>query len=352
MKKNKEISIARAIGILFMVMGHIFISSNTLFIHDFVYLFHMPLFFILSGLCFSSKNLVSFKSYLKKKIFSLYFPYVFWFILFAFLHNFLFDIGIYDINDLWGGEAYYSIWRFGVNIYNIVVHLDGKEILVGQLWFVRTLFFVSIMGWIIIRYIPQKYIYCILVVLILFSPIICYVNFARIPFVHFNNWVFFGLCMFLFGYIYKKWFSLNINFFITFLIMFVLLIFSYIHPVGNPFYKTVYQFFFTGILGYMFVISISKKLATTSLSKILVYVGDRTLSILILHFIVFRLITYFIILLTNDDYKLIINHPLPKEYVDNYWFYYLCLGIIIPLLLDRIYLMIEKVVRILYLKQY
>ena len=52
--KRNDISIAKAIGIILMVAGHIFITNETQPLHDFIYSFHMPLFFILSGFCFSN----------------------------------------------------------------------------------------------------------------------------------------------------------------------------------------------------------------------------------------------------------------------------------------------------------
>ena len=65
--KRNDISIAKAIGIILMVAGHIFITNETQPLHDFIYSFHMPLFFILSGFCFSKKHLSSFKPYIRKK---------------------------------------------------------------------------------------------------------------------------------------------------------------------------------------------------------------------------------------------------------------------------------------------
>ena len=50
-----------------------------------------------------------------------------------------------------GREGIYTCERFFLNLYNIAIHLDEKAILVGQLWFVRTLFFVCIFSWVIIN---------------------------------------------------------------------------------------------------------------------------------------------------------------------------------------------------------
>ena len=52
--RNNFISIAKAIGIILMVVGH---SGCPAIINSFLYIFHMPLFFILSGFFYKSKNL-------------------------------------------------------------------------------------------------------------------------------------------------------------------------------------------------------------------------------------------------------------------------------------------------------
>lgn len=79
------IDIARAIGILFVVLGHVnqfyrdsqgIENSQTLI---FIYAFHMPLFFILSGILFSEKTFhdLSFFDFLIKKVKALLVPYLF-----------------------------------------------------------------------------------------------------------------------------------------------------------------------------------------------------------------------------------------------------------------------------------
>ena len=44
----ESIDAAKAIGIVLVIMGHCF-NSTLPYMHEFIYSFHMPLFFILSG---------------------------------------------------------------------------------------------------------------------------------------------------------------------------------------------------------------------------------------------------------------------------------------------------------------
>lgn len=72
------IDLAKGIGIILVLVGHSNFLPITL--KNYIYSFHMPLFFILSGYVFSNKS--TFKTFLTKKIKTLLFPYLFFFIIF------------------------------------------------------------------------------------------------------------------------------------------------------------------------------------------------------------------------------------------------------------------------------
>lgn len=55
-----------------MVIGH---ASSPF--HDFIYLFHMPLFFMISGFFFNPEKIFKKKAFLIKKLNRLYIPFVF-----------------------------------------------------------------------------------------------------------------------------------------------------------------------------------------------------------------------------------------------------------------------------------
>lgn len=76
------IDIARGIGIILVFFGHTYwpyftsMNPNNKISNFLVASFHMPLFFFLSGLCFSKKEL-KFKDFLFKKIKTILIPYAF-----------------------------------------------------------------------------------------------------------------------------------------------------------------------------------------------------------------------------------------------------------------------------------
>nr|MDH3175794.1 acyltransferase family protein [Bacillus pumilus] len=82
-KRLEWVDAAKGIGILLVVMAHVPIPDS---LKQFIYSFHMPLFFLLSGMMFRSSSLPAL-SFIQKKAKSLLLPYlyfsiityVFWF---------------------------------------------------------------------------------------------------------------------------------------------------------------------------------------------------------------------------------------------------------------------------------
>lgn len=71
-KRLDYIDIAKALGMLTIMWGHIAISKSV----TFVYAFHIPLFFFLSGMVFVREKYPDFKSFVKRKIQTLITPYI------------------------------------------------------------------------------------------------------------------------------------------------------------------------------------------------------------------------------------------------------------------------------------
>lgn len=91
-KRNGQIDVMRGIGILLMVYGHC-CRANSL-----IALFHMSLFFIISGYCFNDENcrtIRKFCAYFMKKVKSLWFPYFFFTSFFLLGTNIFIKVGIY-----------------------------------------------------------------------------------------------------------------------------------------------------------------------------------------------------------------------------------------------------------------
>ncbi len=69
------VDLAKLVGIFLMVLCHGVVPAV---FDDMVHAFHMPLFFVLSGYCFSAKRHPNFGEFIKSRTRSLLIPYIFW----------------------------------------------------------------------------------------------------------------------------------------------------------------------------------------------------------------------------------------------------------------------------------
>ena len=53
--KCNEIDYVRYIGIFLVILGHMHYTESNVFIKNFIYFFHMPLFFLISGMLIQRK---------------------------------------------------------------------------------------------------------------------------------------------------------------------------------------------------------------------------------------------------------------------------------------------------------
>lgn len=76
MKKRIEwIDICKFIAITIMVIGHIGLPTK---LSDLIHIFHMPIFFLLSGLCLNFEKYSNFCFFLKSRLKTLIIPHLIW----------------------------------------------------------------------------------------------------------------------------------------------------------------------------------------------------------------------------------------------------------------------------------
>lgn len=74
------IDVLRAIAIILVIIGHIPYPGFSTTLHKWIYAFHIPLFFFVSGmsLCFTNYSKLSLKANFRKRFFRIYSPYLIW----------------------------------------------------------------------------------------------------------------------------------------------------------------------------------------------------------------------------------------------------------------------------------
>jgi len=207
MNKILWIDIMKGLGMLAVVIGHIYVGE----ISRNIFIFHMPLFFFVSGYLF--KPTFEYKNYFFKKVVHLLIPY------FSFLIPLYITFTDFPSLDIKEILRYFSRPIIGG------VMLNGYF---GVFWFVTCLFLTQqIMNYLINKLNSKKLLLLILVILI-----VSYSNKYMFPQVWLPwnlNVVFHSIPIFYVGYIYKKR-NFNINKIFLVLLGFLVILFSFAFP--------------------------------------------------------------------------------------------------------------------------
>ncbi len=335
-ERETQMDVLRGLGIILIVLGHAAFPYT-----HFLYLFHLIIFFILAGYFFKEeyvKDKVSLKKFIMLKIKRLYVPFVIGNIICVLLNNFFIRCNLYDnIN-----HNYFTFENIIVNIIKIILFRANTEML-GATWFLPILFFISIIYAIIefsIRNYKKKtreYIQIILSIIFLgigYGLIQKNINLSGIQI--FTCYIFFD-----FGRNFSKYKikSNNVVNFVKFIIVFIVLLIlnkcGDIELAKNE-YTNILYYITVSVAGWYFVYELAYFISKNNkITKILQYIGQNTMPILILHFIAFKIINIIIVLILNQDKTLIAKFPV--AFKNNYiWIVYTISGIIIPLFFNEL----------------
>lgn len=370
--RDNTIDIAKAIGIIFVVIGHCCAIPRhggnvtwQMYICDYIYTFHMPLFFFLSGYFFNKHHLDNKFNFIKKRITGLWVPYVKWTLLFTLLHNVLLNIGMYaPFRD--SVPTTYNTFETIKHSIAAFFFLGGDQ-LIGGFWFIPTLFYASIYSLFImwfIRFIVGKlhisdkeHLYNKLVAIsislfVIITALSTYFSF-HMPKFGLTNKTFMASSIFLTGHlasiIYKKYKD-TIRKTTEVFVICIGLIVSILITIYNPadfakidnWYDVVY-IWFAGCIGTWTWVLISKYVSrlSGSINNILIYIGKNTMIILALHFSCFKLVNlmkiyyYNLENVTYGSFPIIANDP---SYNNIFWWtLYIIVGVFIPIAIKLLY---------------
>ena len=275
---------ARALGIFLVVLGH---NSVPPFIGKYIFSFHMPLFFFISGYLFDMGKYANFRDFLTKKRDSILIPYfVFSFISYVFWAFFAIRFeesqGVDILTPFIG--IFYSNNKYAPMTHN------------GVLWFLTCLFIVELMFYLIRKKTVNDH---TLLLLLIASSIVGYLGSVYVPFgmpwstnVAFTGIVFFGL-----GYLAKNnQGKICLNLLLPHRILIILLCLGinvFFCSMNGQIdmnvnrYHNYFYFYIESMSGIGACIAISQLMRP---SRVLSYLGANTLLIFALHGIVLRII--------------------------------------------------------------
>ena len=304
-KENRKIriewaDISKGIGILLVIIGHcVYIGGG---IHNWIFSFHMPLFFILSGMFLREEPVLRF---VRKKSRTLLIPYVVFCI-----------IGLII-------TAVIPQWRNMLNLKNIIadIYLASPDYInVSSVWFLVTLFLSSLMFQLCLKLKKLAFVGIILLgscgfyiglngqltgslpagklplridvamTALLFLSIGYYGKNLMIRFTKLINkkfWLRCGLCFILFAVsIIVPFFNGRVN-------------------IHEPVFNNLLIFIPGACVGTVFVIVLSVSISRMKvLQRIFVFIGQNSLIILGVQSLLIRLYILAVISITGEEYKL------------------------------------------------
>lgn len=144
-QRDTRFSILKALAIMLVVLSHAGISG---WLYNFVFLFHVPVFFICAGYFFHTRYLSDERTFVVHRIKGLYLPFVRWSIVLLVLHNLFFWLGILSehYGNAQGGVTHPFNWsQTCQHLWSIVFNMSGYDpFLGGTFWFFRALLLASI----------------------------------------------------------------------------------------------------------------------------------------------------------------------------------------------------------------
>ena len=296
---------AKGIGIILVCVGHAItnarasIDSDYSVLLQFISQFHMPLFFLLGGMVFSDKYVVNPIKSSWKKFKAYYIPFVVYNMIFVLLHNVMYEMYIFPDK--------YDIKMFIRTTVNVLT-MHIQEIC-GAMWFLRCLLTIVLL-FIWIRFISGKVAHgkyqepitaIIVVALAVFSQTSVCPTFFKI------NLALYNMIFYYIGYLIRKYdFSRLIKKYKWILLVLglgvnvcVAMRFTYAIGGYSGGYINILRFV-VQIMGSIMILALVQWKPVSD-SKLLIALGRKSLDIMALHFVCFKLVSLIIIKVYNLD---------------------------------------------------
>ena len=326
---SKPLSILKGIGIVLMVIGH---THCPTLIHDFIYLFHMALFYFATGYFFKDKYIFEKKEFFRKRLTKLYGTWLIYGLIFLSFHNLFVFIGFYKEPTPFQGFSMteYDIKAF-INKGITIALMNGQELLLAPLWFLKSLLISSSLMLVILYLSYQlrlkKIIQHLIFVGLLVTGWYLITKGIRIPLNLAREFI--VISIIYCGYITKRHIEkIQFNKIYACISFIILLSFTQLGHIelSIGYIQNIPFFIICSISGIYLILGISIKISSTNyISDVFSYLGNNTIIILCLHFLSFKITS----LLCNWDIS-----AFPTANIPYAWIIYSITGVTIPIILN------------------
>lgn len=353
--RSVEIDLVKGLAIILMVIGHTETPAQ-----NFIYLFHMAVFFMASGYLYresASDSPVSVKEYILRKMKGLWFPYALWTAIFSVLRNTFIDLNIYTANPMILSEVdhpyavltpYWTVKEVIVNIIKGCI-LPGNVQVGGALWFMATLLQIVVLyvviDFVLKQVLPKK---SLMPAQGMVSAVFLLLGY----WCHVNGIFILGIvrafsfyCLFYLGFVFRQYketrsedsaFRTGLVMLVSFLLLSVCNHLGSIalgeNAFGNPFFLLT-----ASVAGWLFLYEGAVFLKRVPfLCRIVSYIGRNTLPIVILHLLAFKIVSYIGVFVNGYDPCLVAAFPVLYK-GGLWWLAYTLVGITVSLLSSFLY---------------
>lgn len=342
-KRDKTIDILKALCLIFVILGHCGFPGT-----QFLYLFHMPLFFMASGYLFDKKKIFSSKDlkiFCFRKIKSLWLPYVIWSTATLLLQNFFLKINFYTNNTeilAYSGSSiqdYITLEQFVIRFLKILLFKSGT-LFTCAFWFIRVLFVVEI-GFAVLIYILNKadlkknYSEAIIGSIAIVSLIVGqYLSVEHIGLLDFSN-CFAGFTLFWLGTLMREHRMVYIAgkkafIVLSFIALMILNTKGIVLLNQNNFTSPIFLMC-AAICGWSFIYGISNAVSeVANIANMAYQINIAAIDIMVLHFIGFKIIAVIQVIMRGLPLYHLARFPI-LDGGKGWWFLYFLAGLLFPL---------------------
>lgn len=312
----------KGLAIAGVVAGHLRIDMLEMFVNY----WHLPVFFFVSGYFLKQKHIDNSKEFIISRCRRLLVPFVAYALIALLLHNPLSELNIIS-------EAKYGLSGL-INGFKHLLLLSSNESLIGAMWFLPSLFIVSIFSIFAIKYSNHSKSAVCLWGGVVFAAIIF--SYARVP-SPYSIWQNISISwLFIAGYYCSrtklddkaaKWYC----FVVSALLIAVLILSGMRFGLQASMINTQPILFPVAfIAGIVMINYLSHIMTNTNLGTIFGFIGNYSFSIMALHFVGFKLVTY--VRTFVDDSVELSSFPVDTTDIHIYGLLYWVVGIAFPVL--------------------
>lgn len=326
---NNSVTYIKAIAIVLMVWCHA-MRDVTL-----VSMFHMPLFFFVSGYCFKWQYLDSPTKFISQKLKGVYWPYVKWSIVFLILR-----IGYKGLVS--HCYTYMDVVDRGKRIF---FNMSYHEQLLGGFWFLKTLFCASVISYLSI-YLSINILKTknsrILEMMVLCMGLLCFVcclvlnddPYFMLPYVEIGPREFLASTFFISGVLFSRLRLQKMP-------LPYILVSSFVVFVGSFYWDMAmtdmpYEslklppYLLTAVLATWALYSLPWERMNEKAAKIFLFIGNNTLTILTWHFLTFKFVSLLIIAIYDLPIERLAEFPVITDYASKgWWIVYFAVAMIV-----------------------